>query len=324
MGVYVMPITVPEGLPAAEALEKENIFVMNRDRALHQDIRPLHLLILNLMPTKADTEKQLLRLLSNSPLQLEVEFLRMTSHVAKHTSLEYLLKFYKSFGEVENNRYDGMIITGAPVERLKFEQVDYWPELCRVMDWSKHSVYSTLHICWGAQAGLYHHFGVPKYELPEKLSGVFEHRILFPAHPLLRGFDDYFWAPHSRYTEVRKSDIEKIPQLEILAVSKRAGVYLAANRNGRQVFVTGHCEYERNTLAKEYFRDVKKGIPTKVPENYFRDDDPRKSTAINWRAHASLLFSNWLNYFVYQRTPYNLSDLQEQQNELTDGRLENG
>lgn len=304
-----MPITVPEGLPAVATLERENIFVMDHERAIHQDIRPLRILILNLMPTKTDTETQLLRLLSNSPLQLEVEFLRMASHVAKHTPLQYLLKFYKNFDEVKLKRYDGMIITGAPVERMKFERVDYWPELCRVMDWSKRSVYSTLHICWGAQAGLYHHFGVPKYELPQKLAGVFEHRVLYPAHPLLRGFDDYFWAPHSRYTEVKKSDIDKIPELETLAVSKRAGVYLAANRNGRQVFVTGHCEYDRDTLAKEYFRDVAKGIPAAVPENYFVGDDPEKVPVFKWKSHASLLFSNWLNYFVYQRTPYDLSDL---------------
>lgn len=308
-----MPITVPEGLPAAQALEKENIFIMGRDRAVHQDIRPLQILILNLMPTKADTEMQLLRLLSNSPLQLDVEFLRMESHVAKHTPAEYLLKFYKSFQEVKANRYDGMIITGAPVERLKFEQVDYWEELCRVMDWSTSSVYSTLHICWGAQAGLYHHFGIPKYELPEKLSGVYEHRILYPAHPVLRGFDDYFWAPHSRYTEVRKHDIDRVGRLEVLAVSREAGVYLAANRNGRQFFVTGHCEYDRTTLAKEYARDVKKGLPVGVPANYFRDDDPAKSPVMKWRGHASLLFSNWLNYFVYQRTPYDLSDLNGQE-----------
>ncbi len=305
-----MPITVPEGLPAAEALEKENIFVMDRFRAIHQDIRPLKLLILNLMPTKADTELQLLRLLSNTPLQLDVEFLRMDSHVSKHTPAEYLLKFYKSFRDVKENRYDGMIVTGAPVERLKFEQVDYWPELCRVMDWSKHNVYSTLHICWGAQAGLYYHYGVPKYELPEKLSGVYEHRILYPAHPLLRGFDDYFWAPHSRYTEVRKQDIDKVPRLEILAVSREAGVYLAASRNGRQFFVTGHCEYDRNTLEKEYRRDLKKGLPISVPAHYFRDDNPEKPPVFKWHGHASLLLSNWLNYFVYQRTPYDLSDLE--------------
>ena len=304
-----MPITVPEGLPAIEILQKENIFFIDQRRASHQDIRPLKILILNLMPTKTDTETQLLRLLSNSPLQLEVEFLRMASHVTKNTSVEHMLKFYRNFDEVKNNRYDGMIITGAPVERLKFEQVDYWPELCRVLEWSKDNVYSVLHICWGAQAALYYHFKIPKYEMPEKLSGVFHHRILYPAHPLLRGFDDYFWAPHSRYTEVKKKDIDKVPQLEILAVSKEAGIYLIANRNGRQFFVTGHCEYDRNTLSAEYSRDVKKGLIINIPENYFPDDNPEKAPLMTWHSHASMLFSNWLDYFVYQRTPYDLAEL---------------
>jgi homoserine O-succinyltransferase/O-acetyltransferase len=304
-----MPITVPEGLPAIEILERENIFFMDQSRASHQDIRPLKILILNLMPTKTDTETQLLRLLSNSPLQLDVEFLRMASHVTKHTPVEYMLKFYRNFDEVKNNRYDGMIITGAPVERLKFEQVDYWPELRRVMEWSKQNVYSVLHICWGAQAGLYHHFGIPKYEMAAKLSGVFHHRILYPEYPLLRGFDDYFWAPHSRYTEVKKKDIDKVSQLETLAVSREAGVYLIANRNGRQFFVTGHCEYDRNTLSKEYFRDIKKGIAINLPENYFPDDNPEKTPVMTWHSHASMLFSNWLNYSVYQSTPYDLSTL---------------
>lgn len=304
-----MPITVPDGLPAIEILQKENIFFIDKRRASHQDIRPLKILILNLMPTKTDTETQLLRLLSNSPLQLEVEFLRMASHVAKHTSMEYMLKFYRNFDEIKNNRYDGMIITGAPVERLKFEQVDYWPELSRVLEWSKDNVYSVLHICWGAQAALYYHFKIPKYEMQEKLSGVFRHRILYPAHPLLRGFDDYFWAPHSRYTEVKKKDIDKVSQLEILAVSKEAGIYLIANRNGRQFFVTGHCEYDRNTLAMEYSRDIKKGLSIKISENYFPDDNPAKVPLMTWHSHASILFSNWLNYFVYQKTPYDLAEL---------------
>jgi len=304
-----MPITVQEGLPAIEILEKENIFVMEQSRAIHQDIRPLKILILNLMPTKTDTETQLLRLLSNSPLQLEVELLRMESHVTKHTTSEYMLKFYRSFSEVKNNRYDGLIITGAPVEQLKFEQVDYWQELCRIMDWSKHNVYSVLHICWGAQAGLYHHYGIPKYDLTEKLSGVFRHRILYPAHPILRGFDDYFWAPHSRYTEVRKKDIDKISELEVLAVSREGGVYLIANKDGRQFFVTGHCEYDRNTLSKEYFRDLKKGLHINVPQNYFPNDNPEKTPVMTWHSHAFQLFSNWLNYFVYQNTPYDLSKL---------------
>ena len=309
-----MPITVPEGLPAIEALEKENIFVMDQFRAAHQDIRPLKILILNLMPTKTDTETQFLRLLSNTPLQMSIEFLRMATHQDRHTPHEYLQKFYKDFSEVKNNRYDGMIVTGAPVETLKFEQVDYWPELCRVMEWSNSNVYSTLYVCWGAQAGLYYYFGVPKYELPEKLTGVFQHRILYPEHPLLRGFDDYFWAPHSRYTEVRKKDIDRNSKLEILAVSREAGVYLVANRNGRQFFATGHCEYDRNTLAKEYIRDLKKQIPISVPKNYFPDDNPEKAPVMKWRSPASLLFSNWLNYYVYQQTPYDLSNLSAAEN----------
>lgn len=306
-----MPLTVPEGLPAIENLKRENIFVMDDRRAVHQDIRPLKILILNLMPTKADTETQLLRLLSNTPLQLNVELMHMASHIDRHTPQEYLLQFYREFDEVRGSRYDGMIITGAPVERLKFEQVDYWPELCRVMDWSRKNVYSVLHICWGAQAGLYHHYRIPKYELPEKLSGVYRQRILYPAHPLLRGFDDYFQAPHSRYTEIRKSDLDRVAQLEILAASKESGVYLAGSRSGRQFFVTGHCEYDRDTLKKEYLRDVKKEIPVRIPENYFPNDNPEKTPVMSWHSHASLLFSNWLNYFVYQGTPYDLSDLKE-------------
>lgn len=304
-----MPINVPEGLPAIETLEKENIFVMSNERALHQDIRPLRILILNLMPTKADTETHLLRLLSNTPLQLNVEFLRMASHHDKHTPTEYLLRFYQSFQDIKEKRYDGLIITGAPVERLKFEQVDYWPELCQVLEWSKKNVYSSLHICWGAQAGLYYHYKIPKYELGEKLSGIYRHRILYPAHPILRGFDDYFLAPHSRYTEVKKSDIDRVSQLEVLAVSKEAGVYLVGSRNGRQFFVTGHSEYDRNTLKKEYLRDEKKGIPVNIPENYFPNDNPEKTPVMTWHSQASLLFSNWLNYYVYQSTPYDLSDL---------------
>lgn len=304
-----MPINVPEGLPAIEQLEKENIFVMSHERALHQDIRPLNILILNLMPTKSDTEAQLLRLLSNTPLQLNVEFLRMASHHDKHTPIEYLLRFYRSFQDVKSNRYDGLIVTGAPVEALKFEQVDYWPELCQVLEWSKKNVYSCLHICWGAQAGLYYHYKIPKYEMPEKLSGIYRHRILYPAHPILRGFDDYFLAPHSRYTEVKKRDIDRIPQLEVLAVSREAGVYLVGSRNGRQFFVTGHSEYDRNTLKKEYLRDLKREIPVHVPENYFPQDDPEKTPVMTWHSHASLLFSNWLNYYVYQGTPYDLSEL---------------
>lgn len=304
-----MPINVPQGLPSIDLLEKENIFVMSNDRAIHQDIRPLNILILNLMPTKSDTETYLLRLLSNTPLQLNVEFLRMESHHDKHTPTEYLLRFYHSFQDIKNKRYDGLIITGAPVENMKFEQVDYWPELCQVMEWSRKNIYSSLHICWGAQAALYYHYKVPKYELSEKLFGIYKHRILYPAHPILRGFDDYFWAPHSRYTEVRKSDIDRIPGLEVLAVSREAGVYLVGSRSGRQFFVTGHSEYDRNTLKKEYVRDLKKEIPIHIPENYFPDDDPEKTPVMTWHSPASLLFSNWLNYYVYQGTPYDLSTL---------------
>ncbi len=304
-----MPINVPEGLPAIDQLERENIFVMSDEKALHQDIRPLQILILNLMPTKTDTETQLVRLLSNTPLQLNVELLRMASHRDKHTPLEYLLRFYHSFQDVKDNHYDGLIITGAPVEKLSFTQVDYWSELCQVMEWSKKNVYSTLYICWGAQAGLYYHYKIPKYPLREKLSGVYKHQILSLAHPLLRGFDDYFWAPHSRYTEVRKSDLDRIDELEVLAVSKAAGVYLVGSRDGRQFFITGHSEYDRNTLKKEYVRDQKRGLDVKIPENYFPHDDQRKRPVMTWHSYASLLFSNWLNYFVYQKTPYDLAQL---------------
>ena len=304
-----MPIKVPEGLPAAKVLEKENIFVMEHSRALHQDIRPLQILILNLMPAKDETEKQLLRLLSNSPLQIEVNFLYTATHKSKHTPREYLMKFYKSFEEVKDKRFDGLIVTGAPVERMPFEEVDYWPELVQIMDWSLTHVYSTMYICWGAQAALYHHYGIQKYALKKKLSGVYDHKLNLADHPLLRGFDDHFWAPHSRFTEVRKSDIEQSPQLQVLATSKEAGAYLSASRNGRQLFIAGHCEYGRNTLAKEYQRDYKKGLPVELPEHYFPNDDPTKTPVLNWRGHASLLFTNWLNYCVYQETPYDLSQL---------------
>ncbi|MDD3094866.1 MAG: homoserine O-succinyltransferase [Candidatus Neomarinimicrobiota bacterium] len=304
-----MPITVPKGLPAIEALQKENIFVMDKYRAEHQDIRPLRILILNLMPTKSDTETQLVRLLSNSPLQIHVELLHMASHASRHTPMEYILKFYKNFDAVKGQRYDGMIISGAPVEHLDFSNVDYWPELCRVMDWSRNHVYSVLHVCWGAQAGLFYHFGIPKYNLPEKISGIFRHKVLNPAHPLLRGFDDQFSAPHSRYTEVRASDIEKIPELEILARSREAGIHLVARNNGRQFFVTGHFEYERDTLAREYKRDIKKGMHIAPPRHYFPGDDPLKKPEVRWQSHAFLFYSNWLNYFVYQGTPYDLEEL---------------
>lgn len=304
-----MPIKVPDGLPAIITLEKENTFVMTEGRAMHQDIRPLKILILNLMPTKIATETQILRLLSNTPLQVEVDLLQAASHVSKNTSSEYLLEFYKTFDEVKHLRYDGMIITGAPIEQLPFEDVDYWPELCEIMEWSKTNVYSTLHICWGAQAGLYYHYGVPKYELPQKMFGVFKHRNLMPTHPLLRGFDDVFWAPHSRHTEVRREDIEKISNIEILSESSEAGVYITADIDCRRIFVTGHCEYDRETLATEYFRDVNRGLDIDVPKHYFPDDNPTSTPQLKWRSHANLLYTNWLNYFVYQRTPFDFTNI---------------
>lgn len=304
-----MPITVPEGLPAIKTLEQENIFVMTEHRARRQDIRPLKILILNLMPTKVETETQLLRLLGNTPLQIEAELLQVVTHHTKNTPEEYFLQFYKRFDEVKDKRYDGMIITGAPVEQMKFEEVDYWPELCKIMEWSRRNVYSTLHICWGAQAGLAYHFGVRKYKLPKKMFGIFKHTSLIHSHPLTRGFDDYFWAPHSRYTTIKQVDVEKVPELEILAISDIAGVYLVANKNGRQFFVTGHSEYDQGTLAKEYFRDLNKGIEITIPQDYFPADNPASRPVMSWRSHAHLLFANWLNYYVYQRTPYDLAEL---------------
>lgn len=304
-----MPIKIPDTLPAYEQLNKENIFVMTENRAIMQDIRPLRIAILNLMPTKIETETQILRLLSNSPLQIEIELLQTATYTSKNTSQEHLIKFYKTFDEIKNDRYDGLIITGAPVETMEFEAVDYWAELCEIMEWSKHNVYSTFHICWGAQAGLYYHYGIQKYQFDEKLSGIFKHRILDKNHMLLRGFDEEFFAPHSRYTGVLKSDIDKSPYIETLAVSDEAGVYLAASKDGRQIFVTGHSEYDIDTLAKEYFRDINKGLDIKVPCNYFPDDDPQKTPVMKWRGHANLLYVNWLNYFVYQTTPYDLNEL---------------
>ena len=307
-----MPIKIQADLPAAATLESENVFVMTHERAEVQDIRPLKIAILNLMPTKVETETQLLRVLSNTPLQADVTLLHMESHLSKNTPATYLETFYKTFEEIRNEKFDGMIITGAPVERLDFEKVDYWDELCEIMAWSRKNVYSTLHICWGAQAGLYYHYGVPKHPLPQKISGIFRHRVLRPLHPLVRGFDDDFWAPHSRYTEVRREDIEKCPELEILTESDVAGVHLIAAKNGRQIFVTGHEEYDRNTLKEEYLRDVKKGLRPPMPRNYFPDDDPRQEPPFVWRSHAFLLFSNWLNYFVYQNTPYEIGRISEQ------------
>ncbi len=309
-----MPIKIPASLPAIKVLESENIFVMTHERAMTQDIRPLKIAILNLMPTKIETETQLLRLLGNTPLQVDVDLLHMASHISKNTPATHLSTFYKTFDEIRSKKYDGMIITGAPVEKLPYEEVDYWPELCEIMEWSRKNVYSTLHICWGAQAALYYFFGIPKYPLPQKLSGVYSHKVLTPFHPLTRGFDDIYYAPHSRYTEVRREDIEANEQLMVLTYSASAGVHIAAKKNGRQFFVMGHAEYDRNTLANEYFRDVNKGIHPRIPENYFPDNDVHATPLFLWRGHASLLFSNWLNYFVYQTTPYDLETLTPQSN----------
>ena len=299
-----MPIKIQNSeLPAYKQLEAENIFVMTHERAITQDIRPLKIIILNLMPTKIETETQLLRLLGNTPLQVDIELLRAA------TPLDHLTTFYKTFEEIKNNYYDGMIITGAPVELMEFEDVDYWDELCSIMEWSKHNVYSTFHICWGAQAGLYYHYGIPKYTLDEKLSGVYVHRIMNTFHPLMRGFDDKILIPHSRYTGNHRSEIRKHEELEILASSNIAGVAIVANKNGRQFFISGHAEYDRNTLANEYFRDRSKGINPELPYNYFPGNDPRALPSLSWRSYATILYSNWLNYYVYQQTPYKLEDI---------------
>ena len=304
-----MPIKIPNDLPAVEILNKENIFVMHEDRALHQDIRPLNIVILNLMPTKIVTETQILRLLGNSPLQVDIVLLHPKTHISKNTSREHLIKFYNTFDEICDRKFDGMIITGAPVEQLPFEEVDYWDELVQIMDWSVTNVFSTFHICWGAQAALYHHYGIPKYQLPEKMFGIFPHRVTKKNQKLLRGFADIFYAPHSRHTEVRREDIQKVPELEILAESDEAGIYIVASKNGRQVFVTGHSEYDPLTLKAEYERDIAKGLKINLPKNYFPNDDPNFDPIVTWRGHANLLFNNWLNYYVYQETPYNLDDI---------------
>ncbi|MBQ6390500.1 MAG: homoserine O-succinyltransferase [Eggerthellaceae bacterium] len=299
-----MPIRIPDALPATDQLLSENIFVMTEYRAMHQDIRPLRVVLLNLMPTKIATETQILRKLSNTPLQIEITLLRMASHDAKNVSEQHLETFYRTFDLLESQHFDGMIITGAPVELLEFEEVDYWPELSEIMEWSRTHVHSTLHICWGAQAGIYYHYGICKHELPAKVSGVFEHRQIKPTSPLLRGFDDLFWAPHSRYTEVRAEDIERHPHLELLAVSDEAGVYIAKSTNSRHFFVFGHPEYDRATLNSEYERDVARGLDIAIPAHYYPDDNPANAPKANWRAHAQLLYTNWLNYYVYQTTPY--------------------
>ena len=299
-----MPICIADRLPARRILESENIFVMSENRALHQDIRPLRILILNLMPTKIETETQLLRQLSNTPLQVDVTLLHAATHTSKNVPPEHLEHFYRSFDEVKDAHYDGLIITGAPVEKLEFEQVDYWDELCEIMAWSKRNVYSTVHICWGAQAALYYHFGISKYNLEHKLTGVFEHHPLVPTHPLLRGFDDTFFMPHSRYTQVNEQDILAHHELRVLAASDEAGPSLIVTEDGRQIFVMGHWEYDRYTLAQEYARDMERGLDPDIPVNYFPGDDPSAEPMMQWRSHAFMLFSNWLNYFVYQETPF--------------------
>lgn len=302
-----MPIKIPNDLPATATLQSENIFVMTETRAVTQDIRPLEILILNLMPTKIDTETQFARLLGNTPLQVHLEFMHTKSHIAKHVSAEHLFTFYKTFDEIKDRRYDGMVITGAPVELMPFEEVEYWDELCQIMEWSKTNVHSTLHICWGAQAGLYYHYGIPKYPLPQKLFGIFPHRVEYKHPILLRGFDDVFMAPHSRHTTILREDIERVPELKIAASSDEAGIYAVFTAGGRQVFLTGHSEYDPDTLKREYERDKALGLPIAVPKNYFPNDDDTQPPLVTWRGHANLLFSNWLNYFVYQTTPYDFA-----------------
>ena len=304
-----MPIKIANELPAHHALESENIFVMTESRAASQDIRPLHIIILNLMPTKIETETQLLRLMSNTPLQVDVEFMHPASHKSKNTSQNHINKFYKTFDEVKDNKYDGMIITGAPVELLNFEEVDYWDELCKIFEWTKTNVYSTFHICWGAQAGLYYHHGIPKYILKEKMFGVFPHKPLDLYHPILRGFDESFYVPHSRHTEIRFEDIALCKDLQVLTYSEQAGIHLVADLECRNFYATGHSEYDAGTLAREYFRDLDRGLDIKVPFNYFPDDDPANDPIVTWRNVGTLMFTNWLNYFVYQRTPYDINDI---------------
>lgn len=304
-----MPVKIQDNLPAIDILAKENIFVMTTSRAAQQDIRPLHIAVLNLMPTKVVTETQLLRVIGNTPLQVEVTLLRTATHLSKHTPLEHLETFYKTFDEIQDTSFDGLIITGAPVEQLEYESVFYWQELTAIMDWAQKHVFSTMYICWAAQAGLFYRYGVEKYPLPSKMHGVFAHRVFNKQAPLVRGFDDVFNAPHSRHTEVRMEDLVRVPELEVLACSDEAGAYLIASRDGKHVFVTGHCEYDADTLKNEYERDRAKGMDMPVPRHYFPDDDPSREPMVTWRSHANLLFANWLNYYVYQETPYDLGAL---------------
>lgn len=304
-----MPINIPDNLPAAETLKKENIFCMTGSTAAHQDIRPLRIAILNLMPKKIETETQILRLLSNTPIQVDIEFLQTASHVSKNTPVSHLNKFYTTFDTVKDQKFDGLIITGAPVEQMEYEDVDYWTELCEIMDWSLTNVFSTFHICWGAQAGLYHHFGIPKYQLSEKMFGIFPHKIELPFHPLIRGFDETFYVPHSRHTEVRREDIEKVSCLEILTSSPISGIHIVGDKSQRLFFVTGHSEYDRFTIRDEYMRDVEKGLKINMPYNYFPFNDIGQPPHFNWRCTANMMFSNWINYCVYQETPYDLEAL---------------
>ena len=304
-----MPIQIPNDLPATGILQQENIFVMSEGRAASQDIRPLEIVLLNLMPTKVVTETQFSRLLGNTPLQVRLELMHTKTHVAKNVAQDHLLNFYKSFDELKDRKFDGMIITGAPVENMEFEDVDYWSELCQIMEWSKTNVHSTLHICWAAQAGLYYHYGIPKYPLNEKLFGVYPHTADYKRSILLRGFDDRFWVPHSRHTTIHREDVEAVDDLKILASSQEAGVYAVMNDQGRQIFITGHSEYDPETLQNEYLRDKNLGLPIHVPENYYPNDDDTQDPVVRWRAHANLLFSNWLNYFVYQTTPYDIMSI---------------
>ncbi len=301
-----MPIKIPSHLPAIETLLQENIFAMDNTRAFHQDIRPLEIVILNLMPTKETTETQLLRLLGNTPLQINITLLYLETHISKNTSMEHIFHFYTTHSEIKNNKFDGFIITGAPIEHLPFEDVSYWQELREIMEWSKTNVTSTFHICWAAQAGLYYHYNIPKYHLPQKLFGVFSHTINDQKNMLMRGFDDEFFAPHSRHTEITRNDIEHIEALDILSESADAGIYIVASKDKKQVFITGHSEYDPNTLKEEYFRDKNKGLDTLIPKNYFKNDDEQLQPIVRWRAHAHILFTNWLNYYVYQETPYDL------------------
>lgn len=306
-----MPIKIQSDLPAKEILERENIFVMDDNRAMHQDIRPISIAILNLMPLKEETELQILRSLSNTPIQVDVTFVMVSTHEATHTSMSHLNKFYLPFSDIKNQNFDGLIITGAPVEQMEYEEVDYWKEICEIMEWSKSHVTSTLHLCWGAQAGLYYHYGIQKHMLEKKMFGVYPHKVMNRKIPLVRGFDDIFYAPHSRHTEIRKEDIEKHPELTILAESEEAGVFLVIAEDGRQIFVMGHPEYDRVTLHKEYMRDKEKGLPIELPVNYYPENDDTKRPLLQWRSHGNLLYFNYLNYYVYQTTPYDFINTQE-------------